>query len=453
MASYLFSHFYFLIYLLIILVFITHIISTNRPPASTLAWLFLVLVYPGIGIMLYIILGSRKIIQNKPLIHFFDYEDKIPLTTPVQKVLVACGAPNPIYNKKIKLLMNGEDTYNEILNLISNASTSIYLEIFILKNDKVARLILDCLELKAREGLDVKILLDGLGAHMPGHPSFKNFIKAGGNVSMFMPLIHRPFRGRANLRNHRKLIVADSGTAIIGGMNIAEEYMGLQQGEQWVDIAMLIEGPIAAQVEDVFVFDWSYANRKHYKKTRTSIAVSRTKHLAQLATGGPDIESDPIYEMLLTAIYCATKRIYIVTPYFIPDESLSKALELASKRGIEINMIVPMKSNHLIADFGRMTYIEQIQNAGAKVYYYPKMIHAKLVLIDDSFSFLGSANIDNRSLLLNYELGICMYSPEEIQEIKTWFENILLQSILGDKKFTKLDTYIGRIARLFSPLI
>lgn len=450
-----FPHLYFIIHVLIILLFVGHLLNERKTPTSTLAWFLVVLIRPSIGLPLYIILGSRKIIRKKPKVDFHEIPETVLIHNPIQKVLISTGSPPPGHNSNITLLTNGTMAFNEVINLIGQAQKTIYLETFIFKDDFVGQLVLESLTKRAKEGLDVKVMLDSLGSHMPGHPSFKEFIKAGGKLSMFMPVIHRPFRGRANLRNHRKFITVDQRIAMVGGMNIAEEYMGPNSNpERWVDLAMTIEGPIVTQIDRVFLLDWSYVNKKlALKKLISPVTVDGDRHLAQLATGGPDNESDPIYEMLLTAIYGAQKQIWITTPYFVPDESLAKAIELAGKRGVEVRLAIPKKSNHFLADLGRITYLEQVHSAGVQIYQYPKMLHAKLILVDDTFGFLGSANMDSRSLLLNYELGICMYSPEDIQKLKLWCDSIFNECDLNYKKIGRIDSWVGGVARLFSPLI
>lgn len=445
---------YSIIQFVIILGFLLHILSIKKNPTSTLAWFLIILVQPYIGLPFYLLVGSRKIFRKKPLI--FPFSGNLSnIKDPIQKVLLASGSPEACFNKNIEFLKTGELAYSTLVGIIQQAKEFIYLETFIFSHDKVGHLVLDALTKKAREGVDVKILLDSLGAMMPGHPNFKEFKEAGGKISMFMPLIHRPFQGSANLRNHRKLVVVDNRIAMIGGMNIAEEYMGPNPMEsRWVDLAMTVEGPIVLQLKEVFLFDWAFANHKEsiLKNNELQLAQEET-HLAQLVMSGPDIKTDPIYELLLTAIYSAKERVWITSPYFVPDESLAKAIELAARRGIDVRLVVPKKSNHPLADYGRQTYLDQIHLAGAEIYKYPKMIHAKIALIDNHYGFIGSANMDSRSLLLNYELGICLYSESDLKGLENLCEGIFAESSTEVEELTHVQEWFGRLARLFSPLI
>lgn len=444
---------YSIIQFFIVLGFLGHVLTIKKSSTSTLAWLLIILIQPYIGLPLYLLFGSRKIVRKKPLI--FPTSKLSTIHDPVQKILVASGSPMPCHNAKMDFLENGQIAYETLISIIESAKKYIYLETFIFSNDKVGHLVLESLTKKAQSGVDVRILLDSLGSIMPGHPSFKPFIKAGGKLSMFMPLIHKPFQGSANLRNHRKLVVVDDEISMIGGMNIAEEYMGPTPKEnRWVDLAMTIQGPLVFHIKDLFLFDWAFATKTEAKITPKDAFISDDdKHLAQLVMSGPDIQTDPIYELLLTAIYSAKKRIWMTTPYFVPDEALAKALELAARRGVDVRLVIPHHSNHPVADFARQSYLEQIHTAGAKIYLYPKMIHAKLTLIDDQYAFIGSANMDSRSLLLNYELGVCLYSTNDIKKLETWCEGVFERSSTEIEPLTHAHKWFGRMARLVSPLL
>ena len=445
---------YSIIQYVIVIGFLAHILTIQRSSTSTLAWLLIILIQPYIGLPFYLMFGSRKIIRKEPLLFPFP-PDLATVKDPVQKILLASGSPMACYNEKIRFLENGEMAYETLIKIIKEAKNYIYLETFIFSNDQVGHWVLESLTAKAKEGIEVKILLDSLGAIMPGHPSFKDYKAAGGKISMFMPLIHKPFQGSANLRNHRKLVVVDDKISMIGGMNIAEEYMGpTALASRWVDLAMTMEGPVVYHIKDLFLFDWAFATKTEgVIKNNDNVKPKEEKHHAQLVMSGPDIKTDPIYELLLTAIYSAKKRIWITTPYFVPDESLAKAIELAARRGVDVRLVIPAKSNHRMADFARQSYLEQIQNSGATIYQYPKMIHAKLTLVDDSYGFIGSANMDSRSLLLNYELGVCLYSIGEIKQLESWCDGIFAVSSTEVEKLTHAHQWFGRLARLFSPLI
>ncbi len=456
MEFWVWQYFFTILYLVFILLFVGDLLRQKKTPTATLAWFFFVLITSYIGLVFYLIFGNRKFRSVKPQILSKDIIPLSNLSHSIQTVLLANGSPAACYNQELKFLETGEEAYEKICSLIKEAKETIYLETYIFSNDEVGNSILNLLTESLGRGVKVKVLLDSLGAYLPGHPSFKKFEKAGGKVAFFMPLFHQPFKGRANLRNHRKLMVIDQTVAVVGGMNIAREYLGPKKDEnRWVDLSFVLQGYIVEQLEELFLKDWMFAkHQKNIQLEKVSINYKEDhKHILQLVHGGPDNEADPIYELLLTAIYESRKRVWIATPYFVPDESLARALEMAAKRGVEVCLLIPKKSNHLMADLGRRTYLKQMEAAGVRVFQFPKMIHAKATLVDDDFGLIGSANMDTRSLLINYELGICLYSKQDIQMMEAWFKHKLEVCFEGLPELRRRDEWIGGLARLLGPLI
>lgn len=173
----------------------------------------------------------------------------------------------------------------------------------------------------------------------------------------------------------------------------------------------------------------------------------------QVVASGPDVPSDTFYDALLTAIYRCEKKIFIATPYFIPDESLSKALILALRRGVEVNILIPKKSDHSLLDLARESHLRQIENAGGRIFLYPKMMHAKLTLLDQKIAIIGSANMDIRSLLFNYELNLFLYSHKDIEELYRWWKKLKEQSTEGIQKKSYLALLFEGVGRILSPLL
>jgi cardiolipin synthase len=446
---------FLILHFCIVLIFLAHILRQRKSPAATIAWFLFALISPYIGIPFYFLFGSRKFLSTKPALFFDDNVPTVKLSDPIQKILISGGCPAPCFNREVRLLKSGEEAFRELVFLIANAEKSIYLETYIFSGDKVGKLILKELENSARRGVDVRLLIDAFGAYVPGGPSFKNFKLAGGRVEFFMPFLHRPFRGANNLRNHRKQLIIDQESVILGGMNIAKEYMGPKQDLlRWTDLSILIKGQIASQFGAVFLSDWAYATEEVAQKS--SIVISNDfaeSHRTQLVVSGPDVKTDPIYEMLLTAIYGARYRIWIATPYFVPDEALVKAMELAVRRGVDVRIIIPRKSDQLLADLARSTYVQRIQDFGGHIFLFKKMLHAKTTLIDDSCALLGSANTDGRSLFLNYELGVSLYSAQDLKEIESWFMSVFEGLIAGVAPPSWFRTLAGDLTRLLEPLI
>ncbi|HEX4423248.1 MAG TPA: phospholipase D-like domain-containing protein, partial [Kofleriaceae bacterium] len=321
----------------------------------------------------------------------------------------------------------------------------------ILGDDEVGAAIVAVLEAKARAGLEVRLLIDAMFKRHANRAALRSLTRAGGKVAWFMPLWHVPFRSRSNLRLHRKIIVVDGTTAIVGGMNLAHEYMGPEpSARRWRDLSTRIVGPAVDDLDLVFRADWAFAVREQLPAPPRSAAAGES--IIQVVGSGPDVATDLIYDALLTAVFEARHRLWIATPYFVPDEALARALVLAVRRGVDVRIVVPARSNHLSADYAGASYLRQIAAVGGAICcYQPGMLHAKAILIDDRLGVVGSANFDMRSLLLNYEISLFFTSPTEIDGVRSWFD--ALWPACGDlAPAGRARALIESMARLIGPL-
>ena len=272
----------------------------------------------------------------------------------------------------------------------------------------------------------VRLLLDDVGSWRVRRRFLAPLIEAGAQVAYFMPMLHIPFRGRANLRNHRKLVIVDGRIALAGGMNLAWPYIGPPGSpDLWRDLSMVVEGPAVSELEALFASDWRFTTGRD--PTRAGRPgpdpgpPGMESSVVQVVASGPDVAGDPLYESLLALIFAARDRIWIVTPYFVPDEMLARALTLAARRGVDVRLIVPERSNHMTADLARAGYLRDLHKAGGRVLLYtPVMLHAKAVVFDDQLAVIGSANMDMRSLFLNYEVALYVSSPAQVDEVAAW---------------------------------
>jgi cardiolipin synthase len=285
-------------------------------------------------------------------------------------------------------------------------------------------------------------------------------IKAGGHAAFFMPMLHIPFRGRANLRNHRKMVIVDNRWAIVGGMNLAEEYMGSKKSiNRWQDLSVLINGPACSQICEIFLSDWRFASGKDLEMIQEpqgpdTRPADRSGNLIQVMASGPDVEEDALRDSIISGLFHAESRAWIVTPYFVPDELLLEALCLAAKRGIDLRLVIPKKSNHPLADLAREGYLSQLQQCGASVFLYsPRMLHAKALILDDTVAITGSANMDMRSLLLNYELALCIYSRDSIMQLEEWVRQLMDECVERLPRKNQTLSLLEGVGRLFAPLI
>lgn len=425
----------------------------QRTPSSTLAWLLAILLIPYVGIPAYIIFGGRKIrgmTKSKPVLALDNEVTGNRFIVPGVESIFPLRSGNDV-----SLISTGEMAYTAIMDLIEQATRSIDIATFIFKNDKTGAAILAALTFKAEQGVSVRLLLDALGSFRVSNKTLAPLLAAGGRYAFFMPMMHLPFQGRANLRNHRKIIIVDNATAMLGGMNIAQEYMGtVSDTPRWYDLSLMVKGPVLADLQHIFRSDWQFASKQISLKEDilTASGTNATTNL-QLVPSGPDVVGDPLYDSILTALFKAQRRVWIVTPYFIPDEMLLKAICITAKRGIDVRIVVPMVSNHLLADLVRRGYLRQVQESGASVNYFtPGMMHGKVILIDN-LGVVGSMNMDMRSFFLDYEVALFIYSENVVKELDCWVMDLMNNSVKGIKKANIMVQFIEGIARLLAPLL
>lgn len=449
------------------LALLSHILRERRPPTSTLAWLMAVIFIPYLGVPLYIMFGGRKMIskaggkpdlaQNTRRAHEDPQISNVRVLEPDSGIFPAAA------DNRITLLPNGKQAFQTILALISNARHAICIATFILGKDETGKAIVQALARKAAQGLNIYLLLDALGTVRISRAFLSPLLEAGGQVAFFMPMLHLPFRGRANLRNHRKMLICDNHTAVIGGMNLALEYMGPRDTPgRWRDLSLTVQGPVVEHIWQVFRSDWAFSSKSPLETpsaaghTRTPDLPDRSyiNGLTQLVASGPDVRNDSLRNAILVEMFRAQRRIWIVTPYFVPDELMLEALCIAVCRKVEVSIILPKKSNHRLADIVREGYLARIQEAGGSLWLYePRMLHAKAILVDDSIAMVGSANMDMRSMLLNYEIALCVYDPEVIKKVESWMRELKLDCSSRELKPKRSFGLIESVARLFAPLL
>jgi len=445
---------------LLALVLLARMLRTQRSPASTIAWLLIILLVPYVGVPLYLMLGGRKMRmragQKEPVYHFRRISHNGSVIGPAERVLQSYGVPPATPGNRVSALPSGEDAYRHLLELIDNAKTSIHITTYILGRDKVAEAIVARLAARAREGVEVRLLLDSVGSWRVRRRFLAPLYEAKAKVAFFMPVFHTPFRGRANLRNHRKIVVIDGRHALTGGMNLAEEYMGpTPSPKRWRDFSLAISGPAVADLAALFRSDWKFTTGEDVTTDAAPPPpLEGEQSVAQVVASGPDVAGDPLFESLVSLIFTATSRIWVVTPYFVPDETLARALDLAARRGVDVRLVVPEQSNHLMADLARASYVRELHSSGGQILLFePVMLHAKVVLIDDHLAIVGSANMDMRSLFLNYEVALFLTSREEIEETAAWIESLMAESHAGLPIGGTYRALAEDVVRLLSPLL
>ncbi|MDK2955273.1 MAG: cardiolipin synthase [Desulfovibrionales bacterium] len=458
-SEFILAHLELLVGFLLAAAFAVKAVMQRRSPSGAIAWLLIILLAPYVGVPLYFIFGGRKIqkqARRKGTMRLSEANLELKgEIRGIDQLLRAYDIPGACDGARVQLLTTGEQIYETLARQIDEASKSCWIMTFILTPDPVGLDIIDRLARKAAQGLDVRLLVDDLGSLRLSYRHVEPLIKAGGRFATFMPVLHLPFRGQTNLRNHRKIAIFDGSKVIAGGTNIATEYIGpAPRAGRWKDLSFLLEGPAVRHYAEIFAEDWSFA-------TGVSLEIPTLDDdragdaVVQVVPSGPDVEGDPLHHAELSALFAARESILVVTPYFVPDESLSLALALAARRGVETTLIVPLHSNKKLLDMVRSTYMRQIMQAGAKVLLYqPTMIHAKVLVVDDRLAMVGSANMDMRSLFLNFEAMLLMYSKPDIQAVRQWINSLSVQCVEADlRPVGKMREFSESATRLLAPLL
>ena len=428
-GRYLLAHLLSIVGFLMAIALLRRTEGPRRPTGSTIAWLLAVVLVPYVGVPLYLVFGGRKLrrrARGKQKLGERSRDEKAKDPSALVRMLCASGAAAPTDGNTVDLLPNGEEAYAAIMQALDEAKQTIDVSTLIFASDPTGRAIAAKLVARAKAGIKVRVLVDALFKFRSSRAQNAELLAAGVELAWFMPLVHIPFRGSANLRLHRKEVIIDDRLAIVGGTNLAEEYIGpTPLHGRWRDLSMRVTGPAVADIATIFRADWSFTTKKETDDPVPCPGVPDGINI-QVVGSGPDVESDRIYDALLTAVFDAKTRLWIATPYFVPDDALGRAISLAVRRGVDVTILVPFASNHPTADLAGAPTLRELAKEGAKVACYaPGMMHAKLVLVDESLAILGSANVDMRSLFLDYEIALFLSSRTEVLAMAAWFSSLL----------------------------
>lgn len=465
----------YLSYAVLVIAAMLHMLYQHRSPQNLVAWLLTLLLLPYIGILLYMLFGSRKFFRNRTK-SAIDLQPEQPIQTdnPQISQTIQLLKANRLFgtseDNQVEIIKNDTDAYSAFLDAIEHAQHSIYIETYIFELDQTGHAILDALTLKAQQGLDVRILLDGIGSFSLyfNQKRFKPFKKSGGKLAFFHPVSKGWLKGHINLRNHRKIYLFDQSTLLTGGMNLSNDYLGegskinsiqgsTPQLSRWKDLMLRISGPANRHYAKIFAEDWHYATQQSLPTPQQPIQHPKSSTHSQLVhvvPSGPDIDGEPYLEILLHTLYSAKQQIQIVTPYFIPDSTVMKALLIALKRGVSVQLFTPNSSDILLFDLGRSSYMSELAEAGAEIFYYTDTIlHAKLLLIDQDVILSGSANLDYRSLYINYEVVNVFYDPELIEKAQNWINQLKPTCISYTPSQNRVRRLLENLTRIIAPIL
>ena len=421
-------------------IFIPWILLAGKRPEATLAWIWAILLFPFLGPFAYLLFGVDRVTRSrrrtrKPA-QQRDGTPHEPLPSPIHAPIfraLARLSEIPICTARdVRILANATDFYPALEQRIRAARHHIHIEFFIWADDEYGRKFRDLLTEVAQRGVEVRLLLDKMGSKNTEHEFFEPLRKAGGRFAWFRSI--NPLRRRfsLHLRNHRKIQVIDGEIAFVGGMNIGKEYMGENPDlGHWRDLQVEVAGHIVTELQHVFAEDWNYAAEENLEgSTYFPTSSEPDTDPAQVILGGPDLPAEPMAESMIALLHHARERAWITTGYFAPDARLHSALRLAAARGVDVRLINTEKSDHPYLAHIAQSYYDELLSVGVRIFEYrPGIYHGKAFLVDD-LMMIGSANCDDRSMRLNFELNILIESVQGAEALA----NILSQDLAASKE-------------------
>ncbi|MET0543681.1 MAG: phospholipase D-like domain-containing protein [Variovorax sp.] len=412
------QHFLVVSTALLIYVLVTRLRRDQRAPTTAIAWVMGMLVVPYLALPAFLLFGQRKL---RPA-----GSPRPPRATDTEHWaadLVESFGLAPPGPSEVRMHADGAAARDALLEVIAGARRRLDVGTFIIGNDAFGHDLLERLTQRAREGVAVRVLLDGFGALSLPHGHFNALRAAGGEVAVFRPIFSLRRTGPRNLCNHRKATIADDQWLWSGGRNLAGEYFLGNETHPvpWLDLSFDLRGSTAAAAARQFDHDWaSVRNRKARGPAPAAEAVDGP--LTQYLPSGPDQTEDTALALLVGACFRAEHRLLAITPYFVPGDSLRDALRLAARRGVQVTIAIPARSNHPLADFVRARAMRDLARAGVTFRMLPFMVHAKAVVVDEDIAMCGSINLDLRSLLLNHEASVLFYGAAQIEWLAQWIE-------------------------------
>lgn len=468
--------------LLTILVMVVVIIMENQDPIKTLSWILILFLVPIGGIILYVYFGVNP--KKRKMIVMKEMSDKMSIDRLIQDQLIRLNKKVFIRDQRlvpkrhlmklllnnskaliteynhVRVLNNGRQTFGSIIYELENASQHIHMEFYIIEDDQIGNRIKEILIRKALAGCDVKVLYDDLGSWSLSRKYIRELTSSGVKVVSFMPVKTYAFANKVNFRLHRKIIIVDGRVGFVGGINIADRYLrGLGKNTRWRDTHLRLEGESVRSLQAIFLLDWNYASKSEDYDIRYFPDNTITDHkLVQIVASGPDSDWESIMQSYFAAIATASRYVYISTPYFLPNQSILTALKTAALSGIDVKLLLPERNDSWMVWRSSRSYVKELLEAGVHVYFYLKgFTHSKLMMVDDVFSSVGTANMDIRSFNQDFEANALIYDEAITLQLKQDFGEDIENSkeiFLDDwEQRRMMDKLQESFARMFSPLL
>ncbi len=459
---------------LIVGLLLPKVILQRRETGATVAWVVVIVLLPYFGLLMFWLFGTvrlrlrrrkRRRIEQKlapslqPLTH-----GRSPVMQArgrvgsLVRLAVNLDTQGPLAGNEVEICRDGPATFDAIEREILAAQDHIHLLFYIWAMDNTGKRIRDALIAAAQRGIEVRVLIDDVGSYGTRKTFFQPLIEAGGKVEWFLKVNPLSRQLTLNNRNHRKIIVVDGHVAFIGGMNIGDEYAGL--AEPWKDLHCRVAGPVVNSCQEIFSQDWFHSTGEDLANLRyfPDIPADGDVYAQVLASGPADEQWRAIPTLIFAAINFAKKRVWIETPYFIPDAPISMALRTAALRGVDVRLLIPGKSDHPLVGAAANYFIDELIEVGVKVYQdFAVMRHGKAVIVDEWFATVGSANMDQRSFWLNFEANLFVYSAETNRRLGEDFSMQIegLEQVTAEKRrqAPPRQKLLEAFARLLAPLL
>lgn len=460
---------------LLTLLLIPVILRRKKDPTAASAWCLMVLLVPIVGTIFYLLFGLNHI--HRPLRRIQRRSERFtrrltismaqaqenPAWQSLGTVSRRVGASPITTGNRLELYYEGNSAFARKMEAIRGAKHHIHMEYYIFHPDETGQRFVDALCAKAREGVQVRLLYDGVGARRL-FSILGDLKKAGGKCIPFLPINFFRRQLRVNLRTHRKILIVDGDVAFIGGLNIGDEYIGRVKNRKdlhlWRDTHMRIEGPTVASIQGIFGQDWHFAADEELLDPEYYTYEVDDGDVAMQAIGsGPDQEINSIKEVIFAAISRARKRLWIQSPYFVPDEAIISALRLAAATGVDVRLITQSTPpDYWLPYLASRYYWPDMIQAGVRIYLYERgMIHAKVITADGEWATVGTANADIRSMALNFEVNCIIHTPYVVADLDEQFERdlsgcreVTLEELL---ERPRLVAMAENISRLLSPVL
>ena len=464
---------------IVIAVAIIHVIMDNRQPAKTMAWALVIFFIPVVGIIFYLFFGinhrrerlvsqrSLDQLTKRSMLNFVEQEDfRVPeRQRQLVDLFVNQSMALPFKDNKIDIITDGYAFFPELLKDIAAAQHHIHLELYIIEDDALGRMVADALMDKARQGVEVRLIYDDVGCWKVSHRFFERLRDAGVEVAPFLPVRFPSFTSKANYRDHRKLIVIDGRVGYVGGMNVALRYVKGTGTQPWRDTMWRLKGGVVYALQRAFLVDWYFVDRTLITDRKYYPAINHDEQpvvnncVVQVVTSGPTEHYPEIMQGYVRTILAARRYVYIETPYFLPNEPVLFALKTAAVGGVDVRIICPLHPEAFFTDWASRSYLRELHEAGAKIYLYRAgFLHAKTLVSDDALSTCGSTNLDIRSFENNFEVNAFVYDEGTALRMKKIFLDDLKQSVEMSELPRRTHPRFGArllesLTRLVSPLL